>query len=190
MTIAQDTSTTDKRKTARVLPSLPAEVRFWRQVNKTDGCWLWTGHPMKHGGYGAIGVIYGGKTRMIRAHRFSWEIHNGPIPTGLCVLHSCDTPLCVRPDHLFLGTQQENLEDMRRKGRGHKLPPLRGHEHPEAKLSFELACSVVAMVRGGTPYADIAKIMKCGIDTISRIATGKSYVQASAIFDASKCIPS
>lgn len=69
------------------------------------------------------------------AHRASWEIHNGPIPDGLEVCHHCDNPPCVRPDHLFVGTQADNMADMRAKGRGFIPPP--GQCHPAARLTDE-----------------------------------------------------
>lgn len=94
-------------------PSL--EDRFWPRVQKTDGCWLWTG-PKNQFGYGHMNSgRYHGNVRS--SHRVSWLIHFGPIPPGLFVLHRCDNPPCVRPDHLFLGTQSDNLADMRAKGR-------------------------------------------------------------------------
>lgn len=93
----------------------PAVVmrRFWTKVNKTSGCWLWTGARLKRG-YGSFGV---GDKQTRRAHRASWEMANGPIPQGMEVCHQCDTPLCVRPDHLFLGTHRENMIDCMNKGR-------------------------------------------------------------------------
>ena len=99
----------------------PAAPRFWSCVTKTDGCWLWIGarHPR---GYGNLSVR--GHRRY--AHRFSWELHVGPIPPGLEVCHRCDNPACVRPDHLFLGSQADNLADMWRKGRG-RSPFARAH---------------------------------------------------------------
>jgi hypothetical protein len=72
------------------------------------GCWLWTGTWDENG----YGKMIGG-----RAHRISYAMHVGPIPAGLCVLHRCDTPACVNPAHLWLGTHLENMADMGRKGR-------------------------------------------------------------------------
>jgi hypothetical protein len=86
--------------------------RFWRKVRKTDGCWEWTA-SFRGLGYGQIKV----NQKMLYAHRVSWEMANGPIPDGLCVLHHCDNPPCVNPDHLFLGTQADNMRDKVRKNR-------------------------------------------------------------------------
>jgi hypothetical protein len=88
------------------------EVRFWAKVCKTDTCWLWTG--VKSVGYGHM---WDGSGRPKHAHRLSWEIHHGPIPSGMDVLHRCDTPACVRPDHLFIGTASDNMLDAVSKGR-------------------------------------------------------------------------
>ena len=89
--------------------------RFWSRVNKTDGCWLWTAAKVQ--GYGDLRID---TTHRMLAHRFSWELHIGPIPPGLHVLHRCDNPPCVRPDHLFLGTNDDNIVDRVLKGRGGK----------------------------------------------------------------------
>lgn len=79
---------------------------FWSRVNKTDGCWLWTGsqHPQ---GYGAIN---NGKRRLL-THRLSWLLATGEDPGKRLVLHKCNVRLCVRPDHLYLGGHKENLQD-------------------------------------------------------------------------------
>lgn len=89
-----------------------AEERFWAKVDQSGECWLWTGCKDDQG-YGTFGV----EKHTVRAHRFAWTLTHGPIPNGVDVCHSCDNPSCVRVDHLFLGTQQDNSDDMKRKRR-------------------------------------------------------------------------
>lgn len=91
----------------------PVEDRFWDKVRKGEGCWEWTGALTQ--GYGVINLGTG--KGVMRAHRLSYEINVGPVG-GLWVLHKCDNPPCVRPDHLFLGDVQANNQDMLGKGRG------------------------------------------------------------------------
>jgi|ERR1035441_3407969 hypothetical protein len=94
------------------------EERFWSRVyidTAGIGCWLWTGHQERFG-HGRLYACYP-STFMILAHRASWILNYGPVPDGLCVLHKCDNPPCVRPDHLFLGTIADNNDDRDRKGR-------------------------------------------------------------------------
>ena len=96
----------------------PITERFWPKVAKGDGCWEWMGECRKGRGQGYGIIAEGGdKGKGLSAHRVSWEIHFGPVPAGLCVCHHCDNPPCVRPDHLFLGTVQDNAKDMGAKGR-------------------------------------------------------------------------
>ncbi len=85
---------------------------FWRKVIKTDNCWLWNG-PVDARGYGETMI----KHKPKRAHRLAYEYTHGAIPPGLYVCHHCDNPLCVNPDHLFLGTAKDNTTDMVNKGR-------------------------------------------------------------------------
>jgi len=111
--------------------------RFWDKMEKPDdGCWIWPGS--KAAGYGTIFVEYRTKhATMMKAHRLSYMIHVGAIPPDKEICHSCDTPPCIRPSHLFLGTHQDNIADAKRKGRmahiGQNSP--RGENHPTSKLT-------------------------------------------------------
>ncbi len=104
---------------------------FWDKVEIINGCWLWMASRRSPKGYGQV-VRYG---KPQSAHRVSWELANGPIPKGLCVLHKCDNPPCVNPSHLFLGTPKDNADDSIRKGRRGSLLKTHcssGHEYNEA----------------------------------------------------------
>lgn len=96
-------------------------ARFWAKVARkgAEACWLWRGSVSGTGSvkHAQFTVTVAKKQHHIKAHRVAWEVANGPIPAGLCVCHRCDVGHCCNPAHLFLGTQQENLDDARRKGR-------------------------------------------------------------------------
>lgn len=94
---------------------VPIKVRFWKYVQKTPNCWLWTGAKDKDG-YGRISNKSEGR-KADRANRICWKLTYGTIATGKRVLHTCDNPSCVRPDHLFLGENKDNSADMVAKGR-------------------------------------------------------------------------
>ena len=95
----------------------PLAPRFWAKVDKSGDCWEWRGGMHRIHGYGSVWVAERGG--MVHAHRVAWQLTNGEIPKGLHVLHRCDNRIYVRPDHLFLGTHQDNMRDMRLKGRAH-----------------------------------------------------------------------
>ncbi|MEK6878053.1 MAG: HNH endonuclease signature motif containing protein [Nanoarchaeota archaeon] len=109
----------------------PPEERFWKKVNKNskNGCWEWFGCVNKKG-YG--GFYINGNT--CRVHRFSYELKYGKIPNNLHVLHHCDNPPCVNPNHLFLGTPQDNVMDRCLKGRSNAS---RGEKQHSSKLISE-----------------------------------------------------
>lgn len=87
--------------------------RFWSKVQKGSGCWLWTG-ALQRDGYAHF---HGAGNKTISAHRYSYEIHVGPIAAGMDILHSCDVRHCVNPAHLSPGTHQDNMADKTAKGR-------------------------------------------------------------------------
>jgi hypothetical protein len=104
------------------------EERFWRKVDKSGDCWIWTGARTADGWHGRFTPE--GSRSMVMAHRFSWELHYGPVPAGLLVLHACDEPACVNPGHLMVGTHRANMIDAGRKSRMGPKPVThckRGH---------------------------------------------------------------
>lgn len=113
--------------------TIPAVIRFWSRVNKTEGCWLWTS-TTSTAGYGYIDD----NKRRYQSSVYSWMIHNGPVPDGLFVLHKCDNTACVNPDHLFLGTQNDNVQDCIKKGRfNYGSRGKKGEKHHGARVTEE-----------------------------------------------------
>ena len=142
--------------------SRPLSVRFWEKVDRrgADECWPWIGAL---GGRDKRGNIAEGapSQKILFAHRVAYEMANGPIPDGLRVLHSCDYPRCVNPAHLFLGTQQENIQDMIEKGRQRGA---KGERNRHAKLTKEQVDSIrEEYVRGSTSKGQVALAKKYGV---------------------------
>ena len=106
---------TDQRIDSKgVVYNVPTDVRFWARVDiAASGCWLWTGMPNEKG-YGRFPMT---KKRIVMAHQFLWLRDYGCLPTGKIVMHRCDVPLCVNPQHHRFGTKAENNADMCAKGR-------------------------------------------------------------------------
>lgn len=137
-------------------PKTDPATRFWSKVDKSGECWTWMAATAGPLGYGVIGIT---RERMVYAHRLSWEMANGPIPAGMYVLHHCDNPKCVRPEHLFLGTIKDNVADMDAKGRRRSLPP-RGTANPNAKLDE----AAVRLIRASSE-SDAALAIDLGVST-------------------------
>jgi hypothetical protein len=128
-----------------------ASKRFWAKVRKGDGCWEWT--ASQQNGYGAFG--FGKRGQNVRAHRFSYFLAHGDVPDRKHVLHRCDNPRCVRPDHLFLGTDADNAADRDAKGRWHGGIGERAHK---AKLTAREVVEIRQRYEeGGTSYPKLAR---------------------------------
>ena len=92
------------------------ETHFWAKVYKTDTCWLYEG-VIGFEGYGYVNVGSGAHRKQYQAHRYAWELTNGPLNQGECLLHRCDVRHCVRQDHLYVGDRKDNARDMYERGR-------------------------------------------------------------------------
>ena len=154
----------------------PASVRFWRFVEKREPseCWLWTGATVSNG-YSSYGVFNTGGSRAagyknVVAHKFCHSMHFGEIPQGMLVMHSCDTPLCVNPAHLSLGTAAQNSADMVRKKRNHRgvcrpgakltdtaVREIRASTETQATLSarYGIAQSTISLIRSGQRWTHV-----------------------------------
>lgn len=130
---------------------------FWQRVSKTKSCWFYNG-ARNVDGYGVVSA----NARIKSAHRTAWELANGTIPKGMCVLHRCDVRNCVNPAHLFLGTHQENMADAKRKGR----MPL--GEQCNAKLTAQKVREIRAL-KGRMFQKDIAKKYGINLTYVSQI---------------------
>lgn len=138
----------------------PLEYKFWNKVKKTRACWFWIGFRSPKG-YG----ILSNEGKLQRAHRVSWVIHNGTIPKNILVCHSCDNPSCVNPNHLWLGTTQENTADRNAKGR--QDHPT-GIKHPMSKLTEENVREI-RNLKGKIVQKEIARKFNVSEATISQI---------------------
>lgn len=143
-------------------------ARFMANVTKVEsGCWLWPAQKARPDGYGSF--YYDGKTR--GAHVASQLIFNGPIPPGFDVLHSCDTRLCVNPEHLRPGTHAENMLDMRERAR-----TMRGELNGAAKLTDELVAQMRGEYRGGDGEVQrLSDKYGVSLSVVSAILAGKTW---------------
>lgn len=154
-------------KNPRVL-KITREERFWLKVRKTNKCWIWVG-SVSSGGYGQF--RYDSRT-MITAHRFSYIVHNGEFDRKLLVCHTCDTPKCVNPKHLFLGTSQDNVTDMMNKGRHSPGVQPKGVDNPKSKMTKELVLEFRKMHKSGVSFEKLSKIYGISHESIRRAVRG------------------
>jgi hypothetical protein len=138
-------------------------ARFWSKITKTDKCWIWNASTNAKG-YGTFKVA--GTLHL--AHRVAWEMENGPIPSDMDVLHSCDNRPCCNPyDCLFLGTHQDNMDDRERKNRGYMK---KGEMHPRHKLTD---AQVEDIRSSPLSHAELSRQINISAQYISRIRNYK-----------------
>lgn len=163
---------------------MESNQRFWSKVDRSGDCWIWlAGKDRK--GYGKFSV---GNSRdedgnrrnsMVSAHRYAYEMVHGSIPHhegfhGMCVLHRCDNPSCVNPDHLFLGTNEDNVHDMDMKNRRVNAQP-KGSMHGMAILDELRVSEIVAKRNSGITGASVAKEYGVSQATVSAIMKGRLW---------------
>lgn len=159
---------TDEEKFERLKKS------FEKHVIRKEGCWDWKG-SIARGGYPVMSC-----KRSIgpdRGHRASWVLHNGPIPAGKFVCHSCDNPICTNPDHLWIGTQKENNDDKIRKCReNYTIPPHKpGSLNGSSKLTEAQVSEIKKLIRNGRSCNGISKEFNVSKQTILRIKNGINW---------------
>lgn len=146
---------------------------FWAKVQRglPEECWLWTAGVQAFG----YGRFSSGRKLGIStlSHRVSWVLAHGEVPEGLCVLHSCDNRLCVNPHHLFLGTNQDNSDDMVSKAR-----QVQGEQHGNAKLSEDKVNGILYDTR---TQQEIARAYQVSQSTISRVKSGESWKEITKL---------
>lgn len=143
--------------------------RFWARVDTSGGCWLWTGSRYENG-YGKVRI----EKRDRHAHRAAWELEYGEIDPGLFVCHKCDVRLCVRPDHLFLGTHKDNMADMKAKKRAASSDRI-GELNWRAKLTIEQVQVIRQLRQSGLGSTVIAKQFGVSHGTVSDILRGRRW---------------
>lgn len=145
---------------------------FWEKYNglierRADGCWIWGG-AIGTRGYGQISAVVDGKRTTIGAHRAAFEAQSGPIPCGLFVCHSCDTPACVNPDHLWLGTPADNMRDKQEKGRCTSIG-FKGEAHPKSRLTEHAVRDIRVKRSLGMKLREIAEIHGVSTEAVAGV---------------------
>ena len=156
------------------------QVRFWSRVDRTETCWVWIGGRQKRAdGSLWYGVFCIGHGKSYLAHHVAWIAENGAVPDGLVLRHSCDNPACVRSAHIEPGTQAQNLEDMRVRGRAFTEFGRSGVEHPAAKMNPGRVREIRALREQGLSVAKIGAVVGLHGSTVHDIVTGKTWRHVS-----------
>lgn len=140
---------------------------FERNVIRKRGCWDWKGAKTSNG---YVRMDYARKEPRISVHKYSWMIHNGDVPEGMLVLHRCDNRRCSNPDHLFLGTQADNMSDMKSKCRS-----ASGERNVNAKFDKKKIKEIRKLLEMGVRVSRISKDFNVHITSIYRIKHGKTW---------------
>lgn len=149
----------------------PMSIRFWHRVMPAGECLIWTGR-VNQDGYGSTSD----KHVTVRAHRVAWELVYGPIPRGMHVLHRCDTPSCVAPLHLFLGSHADNMKDRVVKGRADS-------HHGEAHPSCKYPDSLIAAMRAEYARGGISQVL-----VSSKYGISKTYAASLLTHPNRRCV--
>ena len=159
---------------------LTLKERFLAKVSPdpNSGCWLWKGCYFA-GGYGRFKLS---PSKRCGAHRASWILFRGEIPQGLLVCHKCDIRACVNPEHLFLATHEQNMADMRRKGRARS-----GERFHAAKLTAAQVRQIKQLLaQGQLTHLQIARQFGVGCGAIAAISCGRTWRRVTAVFPSSE----
>ena len=158
-------------------------ARFWAKVQKGDSCWTWIGSKASSG----YGTFWLGAGQFAYAHRLSFAMHNGPLLDGMFVCHRCDTPSCIAPSHLFLGSPQENVDDMMSKRRhvaptgdsnGSRTKPEsrpRGVAAKRAVLNDDLVRTIRRRAANGETAYAIGQSLAINKGTVRAVVAGRTW---------------
>jgi hypothetical protein len=166
-------------------PRGPLARRFWSKVDRSGEHWLWQA-AVDQQGYGTIRLVVNGRSVIVKAHRLAYLLDRGSLPRNLYVLHCCDIPACVRPDHLFIGTAADNSADMAAKGRAPMVrhPELahanRGSGNGHSRLSEGQVAEIKGRRAAGETLTSLGARFGVHYTTIQQIVTGKTWRHVQA----------